>query len=181
MRKILALLIALSLSVVAGCKSSRNMQLSKVSTEMKATSTENVQLKAETTSQKKTVLLSDETGQLVAVLTNFSGKINPDGSVEGTAESVGLNAKSRKQKAKSEDTNTSTKKDSTGLKNNKTAFKQDLKDKETHTVRNGLPWWVWLIGLVALMATVLLFNPKQIFQKLKTAYYEFRGQKKSGV
>lgn len=165
--RILALLIALSLSVVAGCKSSRQVALNKVSTELNAKSTQNTQLKAETTSQKKTVLLSDETGDVVAVLTNFNGKINPDGSVEGKAESVGLNAKSRKLKAGSEDTNTSTKKDSTGLTANKTTFKQGLKNKETHTERNGLPWWVWLTGLAALVAAVLFFNPKRILQKLK--------------
>jgi N-acetylmuramoyl-L-alanine amidase len=167
--KTITLLIAMCICL-AGCKVSRQSQLDKERIETMAKSTEVQEEKATSSQESEAWRLGSVYKNKGVTLYDFSGKINADGSFEGSASAANF----QQEEQQHEEQKASSKSKTEYIKKTVTK-KQVITEHITKTLhktvtKNNIPWWVWITGAAAIVAALFL-QPQALIVKLKNWIY----------
>lgn len=163
----ITLLTALCVSLAA-CKVSQNRQLNRSGSILSETSTATTEQMAETVEETEARQQSNRSESSGTTIYNFNGKLNADGSIEGSAGRINTTS----QKSINTNSQVRTKEQTKIITRTLLIRAKNIKAYTiTQTVirtvtKTFIPWWVWLAG-VAAIAVSLFFNPSRLFVKLK--------------
>lgn len=164
--KTITLLIALCICLT-GCKVSRNSQSDKNSSYQSENTTETTEEKATTSKEFDAWRLANTYKSKGYTLFGFVGKINADGSLEGSASSAIYNSQEQNHTEEKQSSKEQTKILKRTVKETRLVTRQvTITKMVTKTVTKNIPWWVWFAGAAALVAA-LFFNPLPAIVKLK--------------
>ncbi|WP_083811749.1 N-acetylmuramoyl-L-alanine amidase [Pseudopedobacter saltans] len=164
--KTITLLIALCICLT-GCKVSRNSQSDKNSSYKSETTTEKAEEKATTSKESDAWRLGNAYKVKGYTLFDFVGKINTDGSLEGSASSAIYSSQEQNHSEEKQSSKEQTKILKRTVKETKLVTKQVTITKTVaKTVTQNIPWWVWFAGAVAIV-TALFLQPQSLIVKLK--------------